>query len=245
MYNLVLALAVGVVVTLLIKLADFSIWAALLPGILAAMGAYILLARRVALKVQALMNEAQKELQGQTTNPREAQGRIERAVKTMERGLVWDKWQFLVGPEIHAQIGMLKYMGKDLEGARPHLVKASGRNYLAKAMEGALHYQRKDFGAMKSSFEAALKSGKKESIVWAVYAWCLLQNKDKDGALAVLARGVEANPSDEKLKSSLTQLQNDKRLKMKPYEPMWWQFGLEAPPPQYVGGGRPIRFTRR
>ena len=67
-------------------------------------------------------------------------------------------------------------------------------------------------------------------------------------ALAVLARGAEANPADEKLKGSLVQLQNDKRLKMKPYEPLWWQFGLESPPPQMMGGGgggRRVQFTRR
>ena len=52
----------------------------------------------------------------------------------------------------------------------------------------------------------------------------------------------------EKLKASLTQLQNDKRLKMKPYEPTWWQFGLEAPPMPTMGGGgggRRVQFITR
>ena len=59
-----------------------------------------------------------------------------------------------------------------------------------------------------------------------------------------MARTVEANPSEEKLKGGLTALQNDKKLKMKPYEPMWWQFGLENPPLQQMGG-RQVRFERR
>ena len=49
------------------------------------------------------------------------------------------------------------------------------------------------------------------------------------------------NPSDEKLKKALTALQNDKRLKMSPWEPMWWQLGLETPAmqqPQFAGAGR-------
>ncbi|MBL8933230.1 MAG: tetratricopeptide repeat protein, partial [Archangium sp.] len=78
--------------------------------------------------------------------------------------------------------------------------------------------------------------------------WCLQQNKDVDGALKVLARSVAENPSDDKLKSALTALQNDKKLKMKAWEPGWWQFGLEAPPmqqPQFMGGGRRGRFMRR
>ncbi|HEY0094869.1 MAG TPA: tetratricopeptide repeat protein, partial [Archangium sp.] len=165
-----------------------------------------------------------------------------------EGALVYDKWQFMVGPEIHSQIGMLKYMSKDLDGAQVHFAKAGPRNYMAKAMQGALHYQRKDFAAMKQAFEAAVTAGKKEPLVWAVYAWCLVQNKEKDEALRVLGRGVEANPSDEKLKNSLAALQNDKKLKMKPYEPMWWQFGLETPPPQMLGGGgggRRVQFNPR
>ena len=230
------------------KFAGFKVWQGLIPGTLVFVGTYIWLGRRIGNKLQALMTSVQKELQGQPTNQKEAQARVERAIKRLEGGLVYEKWQFLVGPEIHSQIGMLKYMSKDLDGARGHFAKASARNYMAKAMEGALHYQRKDFPAMKKSFEAAVTAGKKEALVWAVYAWCLVQNKEKDEALRVLARGVEANPSDEKLKNSLSALQNDKRLKMKAYEPMWWQFGLEAPPPQMLGGGgggRRVQFNPR
>ncbi|MBJ6765567.1 tetratricopeptide repeat protein [Myxococcaceae bacterium JPH2] len=246
MYNLILSLAVGLVVGVLVHLTGFSWWACLIPGIIAFFASFLLLARRVANRIQALMTVVQQDLQGQPSSQKEAQAKVDRAVKTLEQGLAYERWQFLVGPEIHAQIGMLKYMVKDMDGAKSHFDKASARNYMAKAMEGALHYQRKDTAAMKAAFEAAVKSGKKESIVWAVYAWCLLQQKDKDGAQQVLARGVEQNPSDEKLKSSLAQLQNDKRLKMKPYEPLWWQFGLEAPPVMPpMGGGRRVQFTSR
>ncbi|WP_338866259.1 tetratricopeptide repeat protein [Myxococcus stipitatus] len=247
MYNLLISLAVGFLVALLVKLANFSIWAGLVPGLIAAVLTFILLARRVATRIQGLMSTVQADLQSQPTSQKDAQGRVERAVKTLEKGLAYEKWQFMVGPEIHAQIGMLKYMVKDLEGAQAHFNKGSSRNYMAKAMEGALFYQRDNVPAMKAAFEAATKSGKKEPIVWAAYAWCLLQKKEKDEALKVLGRGVEENPKDEKLKASLAQLQNDKRLKMKPYEPTWWQFGLETPPmmPPSGGGGRRMQFVTR
>jgi tetratricopeptide (TPR) repeat protein len=237
MYNLLIALGVGVAITLGVTFAGFAFWQGLIPGLIAFVAVYLLLARRTGSQLQVLMNAAQKELQGQPTSQKDLQQRVDRAIKLMETGLAYDKWQFLVGPEIHGQIGMLKYMVKDWDGARPHFGKASSRNYMAKAMEGALHYQRKDFAAMKKSFEQAIVSGKKEPLVWAVYAWCLVQNKEKDEALKVLARGVEANPSDEKLKNNLAALQNDKKLKMKAYEPMWWNFHLETPPPQMLGGG--------
>ncbi len=248
MYNLLISLAVGVAIALGVKLAGFSLWAGLIPGTLAFVGTYIVLARRVAQRVQALMTVVQNDLQSQPTNQKEAQARVERAIKTLETGLVWDKWQFLVGPELHAQIGMLKYMTKDLDGAQKSFVQANPRNYMAKALQGALYYQRKDFPAMKAAFEEAVKHGKKEPLIWAAYGWCLMQNKEKDEALRVFGRAVEANPSDEKLKTSLTALQNDKKLKMKPYEPGWWQFGLETPPPMQPmggGGGRRMQFITR
>lgn len=244
MYNLLISLAVGVVVTLLVKLADFSIWAGLIPGLIVAIGVFLYLTRRVTLKLQGLMGQVQKELSVQPSNPREVQQTIGRAIKMLEGGLVWDKWQFRLGSAIHGQIGMLKYLAKDFDGAAASFGKAHSSDYMSKAFEGALHYQRKDFTKMRSSFEASVKAGKKESIVWAAYAWCLVQLKERDEALRVLARAVEINPTDEKLKGSLSQLQNDKRLKMKPYEPMWWQFGLETPP-QTPMGGRRVQYLRR
>ncbi len=248
MYNLLIAIAAGVVVALLVTLFGFSIWAGLIPGVIAFMGTYLLLARRVASRITALSTVAQKELSTAPANKREQQVKVDKAIKTLEEGLKYEKWQFLVASEIHAQIGMIKYMIKDLDGAEQHLAKANPRNFMAKAMQGALFFQKKDFTRMKQAFDAAVKTGKKESIVWAVYAWCLLQLKEKDAAQAVIARGVEANPSDEKLKGALVSLQNDKRLKMRPWEPMWWQFGLEAPPMPVMGGGgggRRVQYVRR
>lgn len=244
MYNLLISLAVGLVVALLVKVAGFSLLAGLIPGLIAFIVAYLLLARRSMAQMQAIMGRVQKEFASQPSTPRELQQTMARAVRMLEEALPLGKWQFLIAPEIHAQLGMLHYMGKDLTRAETHLKKASGRNHMAKAMEGALYFQRKSPAQMKEAFEIAVRTGKKESLNWAVYAWCLLQLKDRDGALKVLSRGVEQNPKDEKLKNALMQVQNDKRLKMRPFEPAWWQFGLEAPPTNF-GGGRRVQFMRR
>ncbi len=244
MLNLLIALAVGLAVTLLVKLAHFPWLAGLIPGTIAFIAAFILLGRRVAMKVQAISMEAQKELSGQPTSARDQKARVDRAIKLLESALIYAPWQFLIGSEIHSQIGMIKYMVKDFEGAQVHFAQSNSRNAMAQAMRAALSYQRKAYPEMKQAFETAVKVGKKESIVWAAYAWCLIQLKEKEQAMAVLARGVDANPSDEKLKASLNLLQNDKKLKMKPYEPLWWQFGLEAPP-MAMQQGRQVRFQRR
>lgn len=244
MYNLIISAAAGIATALLITLFGFPIWAGLIPGLIVFAGLYIVLARRIALRIQALSGAAQKELSTPAANVRDQKVKIDKSLKILEEGLQYEKWQFMIASEIHAQLGMIKYMSKDLDGAQMHLEKANPRNYMAKAMQAALWYQKKDFDRMRSAFEAAVKSGKKEGLVWAAYAWCLQQLKDNEGALKVMARAVQQNPTDEKLKNGLTALQNDKRLKMKAWEPMWWQFGLEQPPPQQMGGRR-VQFVRR
>ncbi len=243
MYNLLIALAAGVVVTVAVQLAGLPLLAGIVPGVLVFFGAYILLARRIAERLKALVASAQKELQT-ISSPRDRDAKVAKAVKTLEQGLQYDRWQIMVASQVHGQIGILHYMMKDYAAAEPHLVAASKRDPMSQAMLGALHYQRKQTGPMTEAFERAVKAGKKEGLVWAVYAWCLQQTKERDKAIAVLGRAVAANPSDEKLKSALTALQNDKRMKMKAWEPMWWQFNLEVPP-QDLGGGRRVQFQRR
>jgi tetratricopeptide (TPR) repeat protein len=243
MYNLLIALAVGLAVAMAVLLAHLPWYAALVPGFLAFIATFLLLGRRVGKQVKAIMEHAQKELSVQPTSQRDRQQKVDKAVKTLETALVWEKWQPFIGGEVHAQIGMVQYMVKEYAQAEPHLRKASLRNGLAQGLLASLHYQRKQYPEMEEAFELAVKGAKKEGVVWAAYAWCLLQTKERAKALKVLTRAVAANPSDEKLKTGLVALQNDKRLKMKAWEPLWWQFGLESPP-ELIGGGRQVRFQR-
>jgi tetratricopeptide (TPR) repeat protein len=244
MYNLLIALAVGLVVALGVLLFHLPWYAALVPAFIGFAATFLLLARRVGQKVKVIVEQAQKELSVQPSSQRDRQQRIEKAVKTLESALVWEKWQPFIAGEIHAQIGMVQYMVKDYTQAEPHLRKASPRNGLAQGLLAALHYQRKQYAEMESAFETAVKVQKKQGVIWAAYAWCLLQIKERDKALKVLNRAVVANPSDEKLKNGLVALQNEKKLKMKAWEPEWWQFGLETPP-EMMGGGRQVKFQRR
>jgi tetratricopeptide (TPR) repeat protein len=242
MINLLLSLAAGAAVAVGIKLAGFSVIAGVLPGTLVFLGLYIVLGRRSFQKLQAVMQQVQAELSSMPPNKKEQQVKADKAIKLLESALPLGRWQFLLEGEIHGQIGMIKFLFKDYEGAMASFARTGPRNYFARAMQAAIFFQKKDFGGMERSFEDAVKHGKKEGLMWAAYAWCLLQNKEPDKALKVLARAVEANPSDEKLKSALTAVQNDKRLKMKAWEPMWWQLGLEQPPmpqPQFFQGRRP------
>jgi tetratricopeptide (TPR) repeat protein len=119
-------------------------------------------------------------------------------------------------------------------------------------MLALVHYRKKDLQKMRKVFDEAAKDNKKEGLVFASWAWVEEKEGNHDQAIAVLARGLKANPGDEKLKAAAQALQNDKRLKLgKLYGEQWFQFHLEQMPPQMVSpgaggrGGRRVIYHRR
>jgi tetratricopeptide (TPR) repeat protein len=243
MYNLLISLAAGLVVTLAVRFGTTVGWAgSILPGVLVAMIAYFLLARRTWKKLEALMGAVQKELMAQ---------KLDRAVQTLEGGFALAPWQFLVAAQIHSQIGVLRYVRQDFEGARPHLEKSFSRHGVARVMLALTRYKKKDLEGMRKILDEAAKDNKKDGLVFATWAWVEEKEGNHDQAIAILARGLKANPSDEKLKAAAQALQNDKRLKLgKIYGEQWFQFHLEQMPPQMVSpgggrGGRRVIYQRR
>ncbi len=237
MINLLLSLAAGLAVGLAVRLGTSFGWAgAVVPASIAATAAYLLLARRSWKQLEALFGETQRELQAQ---------KFDRAIQALERGFALAPWQFLVASQLHAQLGVLHYVRKDFDEALPHLEKSFSRHWVARAMLGAQRWRQRDLPGMRKVLDEAVKSNKKEGLVWATYAWLLDKEGQHEEAVTMLGRGATANPTDEKLKSALAALQNDKRLKLgKLYGEQWYQFHLEAPPPQAFGGGLP-RGARR
>lgn len=240
MINLLISLAVGVAIALAILLGSSFGWvAAVLPGATAAAAAYYLLSRRTFKQLEALFEEAQKEIMAQ---------KFEKAIRTLEGGFALAPWQFLVRSQIHSQIGVLQYVRQEFDAALPHLEKSFSRHWLARAMLATSRYRRRDLDGAVKVFEQAVSANKKEGLLWAVFAWCLEKEDRHDEAVAVMVRAAKANPSDEKVKAVLQSLQNDKKLKLgKVYEEQWFQFHLERMPPEMMGprGGRRVVFQRR
>ena len=114
-------------------------------------------------------------------------------------------------------------------------------------MLAVTHYRKKDLEKMRKVFDEAAKDNKKEGLIFATWAWIEEKEGHHDQAIAVLARGLKANPGDEKLKLAAQALQNDKRLKLgKIYGEQWFQFHLEKMPQQMApSGGRRIVYQRR
>jgi Flp pilus assembly protein TadD len=187
--------------------------------------------------MNSLNERAQKEMSAQ---------RVDRAIEVLRSGFPMARRQFLVGPVLHANVGSILYMKQDFEAARPHLEQGYARNYMAKAMLACYHFKQKDLPHMREAFELAVKHGKKDGLTWSVYAYCLEKLGERDEAMKVLSRAVEANPSDERLKSNLLALQNRKRMKMRAYGVQFYQFHLEPLPPEMGGGGgRRVIWQRR
>jgi tetratricopeptide (TPR) repeat protein len=236
MYNLLIALAAGVAASVALALGtNLGLAAAIFPGVLATTIVYFVLMRRTWKKLEVVFDAMQKEVQAQ---------KFDKAIQTLQGGFVLAPWQFLVASQLHSNIGILHYLKQDLDAALPHLDKSFSKNWVARGMLGAARYRKQDVEAATKVLEDAVGSNKKEGVLWSLYAWILEKEDRHEQAIAVLGRGVAANPSDEKLKNSLQSLQNGKKLKLgKLYAEQWFQFMLERPPPEFAGAG--FRSGRR
>jgi predicted Zn-dependent protease len=223
--NLLLALAAGVAGFLAFYLTGIAhAIGSIFPGVVAAVAAYILLARRTGKQLEAVMAVAQKEMVAR---------KPERAVQSLQDAFALSRWQFGIASSLHANIGVLLYVQKKFDEAEPHLRKGAAtmiKLWLAQAMLGAILFRRKQYEEMDKIFDKAMRGNKSETLLYAVYAWCENQRGEKKRAIEILQRGMKENPSDEKLKTLLGRAQNDKRLKLDGWGEQWWQFWLETPP---------------
>lgn len=227
MINLIIAIVAGLVTTIgsafLLGGGDFRPLYGILPGLIVFGGSYFYLARKAMKELETYFLKAQEELKGQ---------HIDRAVEILKEAYPLGKKQFLVGPQIDGQIGTVLYMSRRFDESEPYLKRSFNRNWVPRAMLGALYYKRKKTAEMRTVFEEAVKHSKKQALLWNLYAYCLWKSNDREGAIAVLNRAVTEMPEDQKTQSNLKALQNDKKMKMRGWSLLWYQFHLEKPPAQ-------------
>jgi Tfp pilus assembly protein PilF len=219
MYNLLISLgAATVVFVVLMFAAGLSWWGSLLAAVFVFGLSYVLLMRFILKKISAVMESAGKDLQGQ---------RIEKAIRTLLDALRYSVWQFSVAGQIHSQIGMVYYLKRDFSNAFPHLEKSFAKNWIALGMLAISYMKRNKKDKMAATFEKAVQWSPKESLLWSLYAYCLVDSGSADKAKKVLERGLKKLPGDERIAQNLQALQEGKKLKMKGYGDMWLQFHLE------------------
>lgn len=253
MYTIFLALGVGLVVTLLPLPFGVSVTWTVLPGILFGVVAFVWVNRRIAKRVQAVIQAADAEMAGlQQIAQRPGPGtqkamakRFENAIQYLESGFLFSKWQIGITTMLNARIGMLIYTRTmllnqgSLGEAIPYLEKTRVKGAKAKllqamwpawAMLAVCYYKgKKDVDRAVEVLEDAVKIARKEGLLWSLYAWILWKSKRHDEAVDVLARAREAAPDDKRVAENLKALQNKKSMKMRGYGEQWYQFGLEKP----------------
>lgn len=253
MYNIIISVALVVVTFLVLKFAvGLSWWLSLIIGFVLGLGAFALLSRYIMKKVEAIMSSAMKDLQTQRVTSKEMQLKlVDKAIREMQPALQYGKWQIYVTGQVNSAIGMLHYIKRDFSTAFPYLQKGFFKNWVTMGMLAISYMKRNKRDKMKDTFEKAVLGTPKESLLWALYAWCLADGGDTDKAKEVLERGLKKVAGDENLTQNLALLKDGKRMKMTGYGEMWYQFHLENPATiqkqqmAAMGGGMRRRVIRK
>ena len=221
MFNLAISIGAAILFAFLLKWPfGVSPWVGVPLGLLLGGGLFYYLAKRVHDSLESIFKMAAEQLKRR---------HLEAAIQTMKSGYKWSRWQLLVKSSIDAQIGAIQYMrNKPLE-AEPLLKSAGINQYIAKAMLAILQWKRGEKANAKKTFGLAIRAGKKESIMYALYAYVLNEMHEKDEAIKILDQGLKYCKGDERLLDNRTLLQNRKPMKLKKYGEQWYQFLLERP----------------
>ncbi len=230
MYNLIISLSLGLVTYALFAFAaSLAWWIALVAATIVMLGTFYLISRIIMKKIEAIMSGAMKDLQTQRVTSKEMQIQlVDRAIKEMQAAFQYEKWQIYVSGQINASIGMLYYIKRDFNAAFPYLEKGFFKNWVTMGMLGVYYLKKNKKDKMKETFEKAVLGSPKESLVWALYAYCLCESGDQDKAKEILEKGLKKIPGNEQLFLNLDLLKEGKRMKMTGYGEMWYQFHLES-----------------
>ncbi|BCR04495.1 hypothetical protein DESUT3_15640 [Desulfuromonas versatilis] len=221
MLNLVISLAISIVFTLALNyFAGIDILYASVGSMLVFAIVYLVMTRLTMKKVGALMEIAQRDLQA---------GRTEKAVKTLEGGYKYGNWQFYVKSQIDSQIGTILYLKRDFNQAFDYLQKGFVRHWVAMGMLAICYMKKQKTSKMIETFDKACAGARKEPLIWNLYAFCLEKVGEKDKGIEVLEKGLKKTGGDERLKENLEALKEGRRMKMKGYGDLWYQFHLEKP----------------
>ncbi|MBJ6802111.1 tetratricopeptide repeat protein [Geomonas propionica] len=221
MYNLLISAGAAIAVFLVVILAAGTSywWAALVGALIVFMASFLIISRIITKKLEEIMEPAMKDIQAQ---------RFEKGIRDLKAALRYGKWQIYVESQINSAIGMVYFVRREFATAFPYLEKGFFKNWVTMGMLGVTYMKKNKHDKMKETFDKALMASPKESLLYALYGYCLNEIGDNVKACEVLAKGVAKLPGDENLKQNLELLREGKKMKMKAYGEMWLQFHLES-----------------
>ncbi len=179
---------------------------------------FIIITRIVMKKVGAVMESAQRDVLA---------NRSEKAIATLQNAFKYGSWQFYVKPQIYSQIGTIQYIKRDFNEAIPNLEKGFVRNWAAMSMLAIAYMKKNKTTQMVKTFDKTIPGSRKEPMLYALYAFCLDKVGDRSKAIEVLQKGLKKTGNDERLQENIELLQAGKKMKMKGFGDMWYQFHLE------------------
>ncbi|HEY5973275.1 MAG TPA: hypothetical protein VIU41_00900 [Geobacteraceae bacterium] len=231
MYNIVISALLAVITFVIaMPVAGLAWWIGLLLAVVVFLLSFVLIARFVMKKVEAIMTGAMRDLQVQRVTSKEMQvALVDKAIREMKEALKYADWQIYVSGQINSSIGMLHYIKRDFSGAFPYLEKGFFKNWVTMGMLAITYLKRQKKDKMKDTFEKGVIGSPKESLLWALYAYCMCEVGDQDKAKEILERGLKKVAGDEQLTQNLSLLKDGKKMKMTGYGEMWYQFHLENP----------------
>lgn len=219
MLNMFVSLAISALsAALILKFVTPSMPVAVTVAIVAFFLPFILIVRVVMKKVEALMMSAQQDVMA---------NRAEKAVASLKAGLKYGSWQFYVKQQIYSQIGSILYMKRDFNEAVPYLEKGFVRNWVSMAMLAISYMKKNKTTKMMGAFDKAISGSTKEPMVYALYAFCLDKVGERQKGIAIMEKGLKKTANDERLKDNIELLKAGKKMKMKGFGDMWYQFHLE------------------
>lgn len=222
MYNLLISAAAALFALLILSIGIKLVWwGSMLIAIALFAATFILISRFVMKNVMASIEVAGKDLQAQPP-------RFEKAVRELKEALKWGNWQIYVEGQLRSQIGMIYYMKRDFSNAFPYLEKSFFKNWAAMGMLAICYMKRQKKDKMISVFNKAVQWNGKESLLWSLYAYCMNESNEPSKAKEILAKGLKKIPGDLLIQENLTCLEHGKKMKMRAYGDIWFQFHLES-----------------
>lgn len=230
MYNIIISLVLALVTyAVLAFAASLAWWIAMIAAVAVMLGSFVLISRIVMKKVEAVLSGAMKDLQTQRVTSKEMQVQlVDRAIRELHEAMKFEKWQVYVGGQVNASIGMLYYIKRDFASAFPYLQKGFFKNWVTMGMLAITYLKKNKKDKMKETFEKAVLGSPKESLLWALYAYCLCEAGEQEKAKEVLEKGLKKIANDEQLAFNLALVKDGKKMKMTGYGEMWYQFHLES-----------------
>jgi tetratricopeptide (TPR) repeat protein len=218
MYNILISLAIGLIFGALVALSPLGLWGGFFVFVLVTVASIFVSTRIVMKKVTAIMEVVQKDLQA--NHP-------EKAIKVLETALVYAPWQVYLKGQIRSQIGMIHFLRRDFATAFEFLKEGFIRNWPAMGMLAVTYMKKNKPSLMIDAFEKGVAANKKEPMLWNLYAYCLEETGQHGKAIEIMEKGLKKTAGNDILKANLALLREGKKMKMKDWGELWYQFHLE------------------